>query len=326
MSAVRPLDLRKVFIELAATALVVGALSITLVGFHVKDVPGGFDLVTRFWDVLSAVVIGVVGRAWLIGLREDRPRPVALTATPVAAILLLALLSDWLLGGGIAETLTALLPFNSSVVQWIVAIVALLFAIVAVGRSSARQAPRAAEADEDAPDFMDRFAAGVQRYTVWVGAGLLLVALVLPFLPFMNLSTLDIAVLVLTYVMLGWGLNIVVGLAGLLDLGYVAFYAVGAYSFALMASPDSPVLISLGITEGISFWYALPFAGLMAALGRRAARLPGPASARRLSRHRDPGIRRDDPGDAAQLVQPHQGPRRHLQDSAARLPRPFDPA
>ena len=38
----------------------------------------------------------------------------------------------------------------------------------------------------------------------------------------------------LTYVMLGWGLNIVVGLAGLLDLGYVAFYAVGAYSYALL--------------------------------------------------------------------------------------------
>ena len=41
---------------------------------------------------------------------------------------------------------------------------------------------------------------------------------------------LDLGILVLTYVMLGWGLNVVVGLAGLLDLGYVAFYAVGAYS------------------------------------------------------------------------------------------------
>ena len=40
---------------------------------------------------------------------------------------------------------------------------------------------------------------------------------------------------ILIYIMLGWGLNIVVGLAGLLDLGYVAFYAVGAYSYALLA-------------------------------------------------------------------------------------------
>ena len=49
------------------------------------------------------------------------------------------------------------------------------------------------------------------------------------------LLLLDLGMLVLTYVMLGWGLNIVVGLAGLLDLGYVAFYAVGAYSYALLA-------------------------------------------------------------------------------------------
>src|SRR5215204_1955074 len=45
---------------------------------------------------------------------------------------------------------------------------------------------------------------------------------------------------ILIYVMLGWGLNIVVGLAGLLDLGYVAFYAVGAYSFALLAKNGLP--------------------------------------------------------------------------------------
>ena len=41
---------------------------------------------------------------------------------------------------------------------------------------------------------------------------------------------MDIAIMMMTYIMLGWGLNIVIGLAGLLDLGYVAFYAVGAYS------------------------------------------------------------------------------------------------
>ena len=50
---------------------------------------------------------------------------------------------------------------------------------------------------------------------------------------------------ILTYVMLGWGLNIVVGLAGLLDLGYVAFYAVGAYSFALLAHYFELALLDL---------------------------------------------------------------------------------
>ena len=65
---------------------------------------------------------------------------------------------------------------------------------------------------------------------------------------------LDLGILVLTYVMLGWGLNIVVGLAGLLDLGYVAFYAVGAYSYALLAT-----------NFGLSFWICLPLAGMLAA-------------------------------------------------------------
>ncbi len=57
-----------------------------------------------------------------------------------------------------------------------------------------------------------------------------------------------------TYVMLGWGLNVVVGLAGLLDLGYVAFYAVGAYSYALLATDFD-----------LSFWICLPLAGILAA-------------------------------------------------------------
>jgi branched-chain amino acid transport system permease protein len=57
---------------------------------------------------------------------------------------------------------------------------------------------------------------------------------------------------ILIYVMLGWGLNIVVGLAGLLDLGYVAFYAVGSYSYALLAK-----------NFGLSFWLLLPLAGIL---------------------------------------------------------------
>ena len=59
---------------------------------------------------------------------------------------------------------------------------------------------------------------------------------------------------ILIYVMLAWGLNIVVGLAGLLDLGYVAFYAVGAYSYALLSQHF-----------GLSFWVLLPLSGILAA-------------------------------------------------------------
>jgi branched-chain amino acid transport system permease protein len=73
----------------------------------------------------------------------------------------------------------------------------------------------------------------------------------------------DVSIAVLTYVMLGSGLNIVVGLAGLLDLGYVAFYAVGAYSFALLA-----------MNFAWSFWMCLPFAGVLAALWGCTVGLP----------------------------------------------------
>ncbi|MFU6376013.1 high-affinity branched-chain amino acid ABC transporter permease LivM [Metapseudomonas otitidis] len=87
----------------------------------------------------------------------------------------------------------------------------------------------------------------------WIILGLIVVALAWPF--FGSRGAVDIATLILIYVMLGLGLNIVVGLAGLLDLGYVGFYAVGAYSYALLSH-----------YYGLGFWVCLPIAGMMAAL------------------------------------------------------------
>jgi branched-chain amino acid transport system permease protein len=101
---------------------------------------------------------------------------------------------------------------------------------------------------------MDRIARNVSVYSLYIGPLVLLFAIALPFLPFSSRYLIDTATSVLIYVMLGWGLNIVVGLAGLLDLGYVAFYAVGAYSYALLATDF-----------GWSFWTCLPLAGLFAA-------------------------------------------------------------
>ncbi|SDR87587.1 L-leucine ABC transporter membrane protein /L-isoleucine ABC transporter membrane protein /L-valine ABC transporter membrane protein [Halopseudomonas xinjiangensis] len=82
---------------------------------------------------------------------------------------------------------------------------------------------------------------------------LIAAALVWPF--FAGRGGIDLATLVLIYVMLGLGLNIVVGLAGLLDLGYVGFYAVGAYTYALLA-----------MYLDVGFWTGLLVAGGMAAL------------------------------------------------------------
>ncbi len=113
---------------------------------------------------------------------------------------------------------------------------------------------------------------------------------------------------ILIYVMLGLGLNIVVGLAGLLDLGYVAFYAVGAYSYALLAK-----------TFGFSFFMLLPLAGMPRGVLGHPARLSGAAPARRLSRHRHARVRRDHPAGADQLGRPDQRLCRHQRHSAPDL-------
>lgn len=76
-----------------------------------------------------------------------------------------------------------------------------------------------------------------------------------PLLPFLSTYQINIMANALLYVMLGLGLNIVVGLAGLLHLGYVAFYAVGAYTYALLYHHF-----------GIGFWTALPLGALLATL------------------------------------------------------------
>lgn len=84
---------------------------------------------------------------------------------------------------------------------------------------------------------------------------LLLLSLALFFPHFTSRYAQDVAINVLIYICLGLGLNIVVGLAGLLDLGYIAFYGVGAYTYAL-----------LSVHYGLSFWFCLPIAGLLAAV------------------------------------------------------------
>ncbi|MBN1613266.1 MAG: branched-chain amino acid ABC transporter permease [Deltaproteobacteria bacterium] len=85
---------------------------------------------------------------------------------------------------------------------------------------------------------------------------LVLTALFATAFPFLfSVYQTSIMTTALMYVVLGLGLNIIVGLAGLLNLGYVAFYAVGAYSYAL-----------LHYHFGLGFWVVLPLGGLLATL------------------------------------------------------------
>jgi len=92
-----------------------------------------------------------------------------------------------------------------------------------------------------------------ERFKIPFLTALAIFFLVYPFVFPMYHTSIMISALV--YVMLGLGLNIVVGLAGLLDLGYVAFYAVGAYAYAL-----------LNLHYGISFWVVLPISAVLGAI------------------------------------------------------------
>ncbi|TQC76723.1 high-affinity branched-chain amino acid ABC transporter permease LivM [Pantoea dispersa] len=137
--------------------------------------------------------------------------------------------------------------------------VALLVAVVMAGRlllglflhtAAGRRFLRNFEGNDDGVYVREP---GYRSRLRWIIPLLLVVALAFPFLSSKYLLT--VAILGLIYVLLGLGLNIVVGLAGLLDLGYVAFYAIGAYGLALGYQ-----------YLGLGFWSMIPIAALLAAL------------------------------------------------------------
>jgi branched-chain amino acid transport system permease protein len=114
------------------------------------------------------------------------------------------------------------------------------------------------------------------RAPKWVrwALGLLVIAFAF-YLPFLNILPFayirtdltssgsdwaSVLFLIVVYMIVAVGLNVVIGLAGLLDLGYVGFYALGAYSIALFGSPSSPVVEALQTRFGLSEEWAVPFA------------------------------------------------------------------
>ncbi len=224
-----------------ATALADGVIAaavaflftLPLVGLRTEIAIGGLAINTRFVEVAVAVALVFLGRFGLSLSAAGYPVPVLAAALAVA-------------GASLA------IDFPTAPLQLIAVAGGLIVAMIAgwtayTGRSTLSRAERQKR--------MDAIGAKVQVWTIWLAPIAITFAVLLPFLPFADRRFLDIAILILTYIMLGWGLNIIVGLAGLLDLGFVAFYAVGAYSYALMAYHFD-----------LSFWACLPLAGLFAAL------------------------------------------------------------
>jgi branched-chain amino acid transport system permease protein len=239
----------------AQTAFVALLLSIPIVLLKTDDAPGGLVLTPRWGLVAILVGIAFVGRFYIELLKsaERTSTRRLLIAGGIAIVIAVLVAVRWneivnyvASGGGEGKSL---MPIFVHIGIALAAMIILRMIVQATGWG------RAAAADE-AGGAAHGMTAGMKAVAGWaLGPALGLFAVTLPFNPYSDRYIMDLAVLVLTYVMLGWGLNIVVGLAGLLDLGYVAFYAVGAYSYALLAQHF-----------GLGFWACLPLAGMLAAL------------------------------------------------------------
>ncbi|MBM3647373.1 MAG: high-affinity branched-chain amino acid ABC transporter permease LivM [Alphaproteobacteria bacterium] len=216
--------------DAALTALVTAALGIFIVGFRTIDVGSrtGLSFDYELTDLAVAVIVVFLGRLGLSLAAAGLRWPViALGVVMVAA--------------GVSP-----MKLPSGFLHWFVALGGALLVLRGIWPWADRAV--AVASHTSGGRLVQEIGAK------WLGWALLAVAVVLPFTPLADQKTMDLGVLILTYVMLGWGLNIVVGLAGLLDLGYVAFYAVGAYAYALLSTQ-----------HGLGFWAVLPLAGMLAA-------------------------------------------------------------
>ncbi len=211
------------------TAVVAALLGLPLVGVHVVSRSTGMVLEGRVWELVIAVALIFFGRLGIVLVN-------AASAWPVLA-------------GGLAAMLIGIFAPMPGAFLSVVCIAGggllsarAVFALLRGSRAMLTVQARLRSSNVTA-----------RGISTWLGPALIAFAVVLPVLPFADRQVVDIGILVMTYVMLGWGLNIVVGLAGLLDLGYVAFYAVGAYSYALLAQYFD-----------FNFWICLPLAGAFA--------------------------------------------------------------
>jgi branched-chain amino acid transport system permease protein len=242
----RPVDYADLAKRAAAAGVITLILGSLLVGLETVSTVNGILLSPRYRALVCAAVgVGVVYFLMEL-LKIGRTLPALIGG--LAMIAAFAVL-EWAKIEGLP--LGDQLPFNSWVVNWGVILVPISLVLRAlIMMRAAGRGPVVQQAGHQE----DRFAAFYLKYNKVFGTILIVIAVALPFAPFADRRLVDIGTLVLTYVMLGWGLNIVVGLAGLLDLGYVAFYAIGAYTYAMTS-----------INFGLSFWIALPIAGALAA-------------------------------------------------------------
>ncbi|MDB5572251.1 MAG: branched-chain amino acid transporter permease [Hyphomicrobiales bacterium] len=233
-----PTRLGKALRDAGFAALVAAALSFPILALRAEaDMNNTLVLEQRWsWILVAAAAVG--SARFFASLLDDWRARAA------------AVLGAWalLFGAGLA-VFSRLLDRDALV--WALGAGVLLLAYAWFQETRARPAPAAPAAA--APKTRD----ALRLFAIAATAAVIAYPIVLLFWlgPQGSLKWINnYGVQILIYVMLGWGLNIVVGLAGLLDLGYVAFFALGAYAYALLST-----------TFGLSFWLCLPLAGVLAA-------------------------------------------------------------
>ena len=198
-----------------------GIFIILLGGLICGIVAGALYLIPEF---IRRVTIICVSSVLMVGLLQDLIRPV------LAPWGVLSVISDWL------YTQNGLSISGSIAIAVIIGIIYVIWA----------------KKGEGVKTGYTRLSGGTQRNIKIASFFILAIFLiVLPHLLGLFLS--EVLTIVGLFILLGLGLNIVVGYAGLLDLGYVAFFAIGAYTTAVLTSPE------LGFFS-LTFWQALPFA------------------------------------------------------------------
>jgi branched-chain amino acid transport system permease protein len=237
------LDAGKLVRHVLGAAFITFLMTSLIVGLELVAAQTGLTLQPRYHIVLYCVVTVALGSTAVFALAERSWRLPLLVGVVIAAVLLVPLLT-W----NLDSDLSFLLPFPVAPLNWLALLFPGFILLRAAQLAYASSHPPAAKAKRREMTKTGR------RLSLGLGFVLMLAAFAFPVSPWGDRQLVDILTIVLIYIMLGWGLNIVVGLAGLLDLGYVAFYAVGSYSYALLAE-----------YFGWSFWVCLPLAGLFAA-------------------------------------------------------------
>lgn len=238
MLVVDVVDVRRIFLNITPRML-------ELLAFEQGPVTGGALL------AVICLVLGAAGAAvHLIPQRWRRPALAAMLWVVTAGLLRQA--ARQILGeialGWLADWLYS--PQGGLTVAGTVAVLVGVFALYAA-------------VERKRGEFRQRFEALAPRSRRQVGiAGITVALLVLAALPsILGPFLSEVLNLVGIFLLMALGLNIVVGYAGLLDLGYVAFFAVGAYTTSVLTSSAAP-----GFAPELTFWTALPFVVLAAAM------------------------------------------------------------